>query len=143
LSGAGGLEDLERIYVDLENLEDAVDALAFEANVYTAGLTFASLEHAYIRLVNADTNQEVTTYKETKEAQDGTRNFSRLPKLIFRRILYRVCYLGLISFPNLLLFCSAMPLFLHFTSMASPSPHIHLLFGLLLVPYIVGALRTR
>lgn len=58
-SGAGGLEDLERIYVDLENLDDAVDALAFEANVYTAGLTFASLEHAYIRLVNADTNQEV------------------------------------------------------------------------------------
>ena len=59
ISGTGGLEDLERIYVDLENLDDAVDALAFEANVYTAGLTFASLEHAYIRLVNADTNQEV------------------------------------------------------------------------------------
>jgi stress response protein SCP2 len=55
-----GLEDLERIYVDLENLEASVDALAFEANVFTAGLTFAALRHAYIRLVNADTNQEAS-----------------------------------------------------------------------------------
>lgn len=51
---------MERIYVDLENLDASVDALAFEANVFTAGFTFGALEHAYIRLVNADTNQEVS-----------------------------------------------------------------------------------
>jgi tellurium resistance protein TerD len=57
---AGGeLEDLERIYVDLENLDDKYDCLAFEGNIYTSGLNFASLSTAYIRLVNADTNQEI------------------------------------------------------------------------------------
>merc|ERR1711871_1735029 len=49
----------ERIYVDLENLPEDIDCLAFEGNVYTSGLTFSSLDSAYIRLVNAETNQEM------------------------------------------------------------------------------------
>mmetsp|Transcript_13701 Transcript_13701/g.27162 ORF Transcript_13701/g.27162 Transcript_13701/m.27162 type:complete len:577 (-) Transcript_13701:255-1985(-) len=53
------LEDLERIYVDLENTPESVDCFAFEGNVYTQGLDFSHLDSAYIRLVNADTNQEL------------------------------------------------------------------------------------
>ena len=56
----GEVEDLERIYVDLENLASDVDCVAFEGNVFSVGdgssgaeRTFASLESAYIRLVNA------------------------------------------------------------------------------------------
>ena len=55
----GELEDLERIYVDLENIDNNIDCLAFEGNVYTQGVTFDNFSSAYIRLVNADTNQEV------------------------------------------------------------------------------------
>lgn len=58
----GPLEDLERIYVDLEGLDKSLDCIAFEANVFTGGLTFANLEEAYIRLVNVDTNQELSRF---------------------------------------------------------------------------------
>ena len=47
------------VYIDLENLAEDIDCLALEGNIYTSGLTFASLESAYVRLVNADTNQEM------------------------------------------------------------------------------------
>lgn len=57
--GAGPAVDLERIYVDLSNLPAVIDALALEANVYTNGVLFSALSTAYVRLVNADTNQEL------------------------------------------------------------------------------------
>lgn len=56
---SGPSVDLERIYVDLSNLPAVVDALALEANVYTNGVLFSALSTAYVRLVNADTNQEL------------------------------------------------------------------------------------
>eukprot|EP00615_Pteridomonas_danica_P000811 CAMPEP_0114343218 /NCGR_PEP_ID=MMETSP0101-20121206/10419_1 /TAXON_ID=38822 ORGANISM="Pteridomonas danica, Strain PT" /NCGR_SAMPLE_ID=MMETSP0101 /ASSEMBLY_ACC=CAM_ASM_000211 /LENGTH=520 /DNA_ID=CAMNT_0001477785 /DNA_START=131 /DNA_END=1694 /DNA_ORIENTATION=- len=55
----GDLEDLERIYLDLESSPEDVDCFAFEANVFTSGLTFDDLDSAYIRMVNVDTNQEI------------------------------------------------------------------------------------
>ena len=57
--GAGELADLERIYVDLAQLPAELDALALEANVFTADRAFSDLERAFVRLVNADTNQEL------------------------------------------------------------------------------------
>ena len=45
--------------MDLENCPVNYDCLAFEANVYTNGYTFGAIDSCYIRLVNADTNQEI------------------------------------------------------------------------------------
>jgi stress response protein SCP2 len=56
--GGGLLEDLERIYVDLENCPQEYDCLAFEGNVFTGGTSFGDLESCYVRLVNADTNRK-------------------------------------------------------------------------------------
>ena len=58
----GELEDLERIYVDLENIDYNIDCLAFEGNIYTQGVTFDNFSSAYIRLVNADTNQSLVVF---------------------------------------------------------------------------------
>jgi tellurium resistance protein TerD len=66
--GGGALEDLERLYVDLENAPINYDCLAFEANVYTQGYTFGALDSCYIRLVNADTNQEILRCDLGREA---------------------------------------------------------------------------
>lgn len=52
-------DDMERIYVWLSELPDHLATIAFATDVYTEGLTFASLANAYCRLVNADTNQEL------------------------------------------------------------------------------------
>mmetsp|Transcript_54464 Transcript_54464/g.127180 ORF Transcript_54464/g.127180 Transcript_54464/m.127180 type:complete len:559 (+) Transcript_54464:68-1744(+) len=53
------LVDMERIYVWLPKVQSNVDCLAFTANIYTSGADFAQLADAYVRLVNADTNQEL------------------------------------------------------------------------------------
>ena len=42
--GKNDLEDLERIYVDLENMPVKYDCLAFEANVFTPNMTFSALD---------------------------------------------------------------------------------------------------
>ena len=47
--GKGELKDLERIYVDLENLPDNYDCLAFEANVYTPGVSAVTRIDAHSR----------------------------------------------------------------------------------------------
>ncbi|CAK0844302.1 unnamed protein product [Prorocentrum cordatum] len=54
--------DLERMYVWLSKIPSHIDSLVFVANVYTQGADFAELSDAYIRLVNADTNQEVSRF---------------------------------------------------------------------------------
>lgn len=64
LSGADNeqkkdFEDMERIYVWLQKLSSNVDCLVFVANVFTSGVSFSDVEKAYVRLVNADTNQEL------------------------------------------------------------------------------------
>jgi len=53
------IPDMERIYVWLPNIPANIDCLVFVAQVYTSGADFASLSSAYIRMVNADTNQEL------------------------------------------------------------------------------------
>jgi len=62
LTGGGGnkeLQDLERIYMYLEKIDPAVDMLVMVANIYTPGVDFSSLSEAYVRVANADTNQEL------------------------------------------------------------------------------------
>ena len=51
--------DAERIYVWLTEVPDDLMTLAFAADIFTGGLTFSDLTSAYVRLVNADTNQEL------------------------------------------------------------------------------------
>jgi tellurium resistance protein TerZ len=53
------LQDMERIYCWLSNLPKHIDCLVFVANIYTEGVSFSELQSAYIRMVNADTNQEL------------------------------------------------------------------------------------
>jgi len=52
------LEDLERVYVDLGSVPDKYDCLGLEANLFNRA-SFAQVRSAYVRLVNADTNQEL------------------------------------------------------------------------------------
>jgi len=53
------IADMERIYVWLPNVPANIDCLVFVANVYTSEADFSDLESAYIRMGNADTNQEL------------------------------------------------------------------------------------
>ena len=73
--GAGGLVDQERIYIWLPQLPDRIAALAVAADVYTAGISFYSLSEAYVRLVNADTEQELArltlTSRHLGDAAEG------------------------------------------------------------------------
>ena len=70
------LIDLERIYVDLEYLPEAIDLLAFECNIYTSSVSFRDLDECYVRLVNADTNQEVMRFNVEKSSSVGSAAFS-------------------------------------------------------------------
>lgn len=57
--GNAAVEDMERIYVYLSELPEHLATVAFAADVFTTGLSFSSLSNAYVRIVNADTNQEL------------------------------------------------------------------------------------
>jgi stress response protein SCP2 len=57
--GNAVLEDMERIYVYLSEVPDHLATIAFAADVFTDQLSFSSLSNAYVRIVNADTNQEL------------------------------------------------------------------------------------
>ena len=60
LTAPGKMEgDLERIYVWLNKVPKEVDTMVLVANVYTAGFDFSALADAYVRVTNADTNQEL------------------------------------------------------------------------------------
>lgn len=62
LSGGGataGGQDLERVYVWLEKLNPDVDMVMLVANIYSPGVDFSALRSAYVRVANADTNQEL------------------------------------------------------------------------------------
>jgi stress response protein SCP2 len=49
---------MERIYMWLSKMDSSVDMLVMVANVYTQGCDFSALSSAYVRVANADTNQE-------------------------------------------------------------------------------------
>lgn len=55
-------DDLERIYIWLSKVGKMVDAMYFVVNVFSDGMTFKDCESAYVRVVNADTNQELSRF---------------------------------------------------------------------------------
>lgn len=55
-------DDLERVYIWLPNVTTMVDAMYFIINVYSDGMTFKDCESAYVRVCNADTNQELSRF---------------------------------------------------------------------------------
>ena len=59
--------DMERIYVWLDAVPSHLTTIAFAAEVFTTGLTFAALSSAYCRVVNADTGQELARLTLTSE----------------------------------------------------------------------------
>ncbi|EOD26281.1 hypothetical protein EMIHUDRAFT_236755 [Emiliania huxleyi CCMP1516] len=91
--GAGGLVDQERIYIWLPQLPDRIAALAVAADVYTAGISFYSLSEAYVRLVNADTEQELArltlTSRHLGDAAEGRAMLE--PSLFSSGVDYSAC----------------------------------------------------
>ena len=71
------LKDLERIYVNLDTINPEFDCIAFEANVYSGGKTFADLDSAYVRLCNADTSQEICRCDISKDSPLGKQILSQ------------------------------------------------------------------
>jgi hypothetical protein len=55
----GPLMDLERVYVNLPQVDQRLDTIVFTLNIYSGAADFSNLESAYVRLVNGDTNQEL------------------------------------------------------------------------------------
>jgi stress response protein SCP2 len=53
------LGDMERVYLWLEKMAPDVDMLLLVANIYTDGVDWGSLNSAYVRVTNADTEQEL------------------------------------------------------------------------------------
>jgi hypothetical protein len=51
---------MERVYLWLDRVDSSVDCILLVANIYSANVTFSDLTDAYIRLANADTNQEMS-----------------------------------------------------------------------------------
>ena len=83
LTGAGDGDD-EQIIVNLNNVPADVDKLVIAVNIYQAKhrkQDFGQVENAFVRLVNADTNQEVLRY-------DLSENYSGYVGMIFGE-LYR------------------------------------------------------
>lgn len=62
VEGSGDGEDQEQITVDLAKVADSVNAIAFSATIHDSGVTFGSVRDAYIRVVDADTDQELARY---------------------------------------------------------------------------------
>ena len=63
LTGGKGDVDLERIYIQCGALAKEVDSVYLVINVFTGGKTFADVDAAYCRLVNADSNQELANFR--------------------------------------------------------------------------------
>jgi len=57
-SSPNAARDLERIYFDLFKVNPQVDTIVLIINCYTAGASFAELQRATCRIVNADSEQE-------------------------------------------------------------------------------------
>jgi stress response protein SCP2 len=70
-------QDAERIYVWLNQIPETLMTVAFAADVFTEGLTFADLTSARVRLVNADTGQELASLSLTAEHL-GTMSSTRV-----------------------------------------------------------------
>jgi len=62
-SSPSASRDLERIYIDLFKLNQRVDTVVLLVNCFTDGATFAELQRATCRIVNADSEQELGRFE--------------------------------------------------------------------------------
>ena len=70
LVGSRGVKDDEQILVDLNKLPSDVDRLGFVVNIFEASdrkQKFADIKHAYIRICNAETDEEILRYDLVNE----------------------------------------------------------------------------
>ncbi len=83
LTGAGEGDD-EQILVDLSSLPDQFDKLVFVVNIYQAKQRkqhFGMVENAFIRICDAETNQELCKYNLSE-------NYDNMTAMVFGE-LYR------------------------------------------------------
>lgn len=66
-SGEGEGDD-EVITIDVPRLERGIDSVAIFVNAYKPGVNFGMIKQAYVRLVDADTNEEQCIYLLNEEA---------------------------------------------------------------------------
>ncbi|MDE6708545.1 MAG: TerD family protein [Oscillospiraceae bacterium] len=74
LTGAGDGDD-EQIIVTLENLPSVYDKIVFVVNIYQArerNQHFGMIQNAFIRVCDADTNQELCRYNLSENYQNMT-----------------------------------------------------------------------
>ena len=78
LTGGGSMKsspspnrDLERIYFDLVGLSPQITSIGLLINLYTDGASFAELQNATCRIVNADTEQEFGRFQLTNLKGNG------------------------------------------------------------------------
>ena len=105
-------------------MEERYDCLAFEGNIYTGGLSFGSLSLAYIRLVNADTGQELARCSLGRGGKVGSSMLGSSRVLLFAK-LFRgkdrcVARCGLLCLPDTAFIASSLHHFTH-----SYIPHTH------------------
>ena len=70
LTGGDGKDDLERIYFKTEDFAADVTSVFLIINVFTSSATFADVDSAYCRLANADSNQELASFRLTDLKDD-------------------------------------------------------------------------
>ena len=63
-----GQEDDEQILIDTNRLDRGITSIAIFVNAYKPGINFGMVQHAYVRLVDADTNKEHCIYILNEEA---------------------------------------------------------------------------
>ncbi|NDH66034.1 MAG: TerD family protein [Microbacteriaceae bacterium] len=61
-AGVDDDEDQEQIGVDLSKVANSVGSIAFSATIDDVGVTFGDVKGAYIRIANADTDEELARY---------------------------------------------------------------------------------
>jgi Uncharacterized proteins involved in stress response, homologs of TerZ and putative cAMP-binding protein CABP1 len=74
LTGAGAGDD-EQIFVDLSTLPPRYDKAVFVVNIYQSvqrSQHFGMIQNAFIRLINADTNEELCRYNLTEDYNGKT-----------------------------------------------------------------------
>lgn len=71
----GKTGDCETLFIKTDSLNKKVKKICLFANIYSAGKhTFSDVQDSYIRLIDADTNEELLKY----DLKDTTRNYNAI-----------------------------------------------------------------
>eukprot|EP00802_Teleaulax_amphioxeia_P006135 Tamp_06139.p1 GENE.Tamp_06139~~Tamp_06139.p1 ORF type:complete len:452 (-),score=68.41 Tamp_06139:1430-2629(-) len=80
-SSPSASRDLERIYIDLFKLNQRVDTVVLLVNCFTDGATFAELQRATCRIVNADSEQELGRFELVGRLNGNGMIFGQLSRV--------------------------------------------------------------